>query len=521
MAESTLCKCGLRRGSSDDESSDSNRSLRCKGSTIAYNIFYHPLRHFPGPLAARASPWWKVYKEIFQQECIYHALLDLHGRYGEIIRIGPNELHFSNPSAFNDIYGSSIRWDKNEEFYHSFGASRSILGIISYTESKQRKDILQPFFSRRATLKLQKLLRDNMDKLVEAISKNNLNGRPSDLLYAFRCFTVDTIMTVCFGKSMNAIDAPAFQAPIILALDNTIKSMPAVMHFPLLRTIIFSIPPEVSMKLDPKNAALAELQVMLGTQVKEVTSRPEVLSDSPQETIFHRLLDRNSYQEGELPDAQTLYEEAQNMIVAGGLNVGDACMIGHFHVVANPDLYTRLRAEVSSAWPSIHDAPSVEALERLPLLTATIKESLRHSPGASCSLTRVVPIGGATIGGAEVPGGTVVGMSNPQVHMNSDIFAEPERFLPERWFGEKGRALEQWLVPFSRGPRMCLGVNLAWAELYIVFATMIRRFDMRIDGTTREDLAWRDCVLPYFTGRHLHMWCEPVNGKMQMSSKDE
>jgi cytochrome P450 len=44
------------------------------------------------------------------------------------------------------------------------------------------------------------------------------------------------------------------------------------------------------------------------------------------------------------------------------------------------------------------------------------------------------------------------------VHYNADIFPEPESFVPERWLDES-TDLDKWLVAFSRGPRMCLGIK--------------------------------------------------------------
>jgi hypothetical protein len=34
---------------------------------------------------------------------------------------------------------------------------------------------------------------------------------------------------------------------------------------------------------------------------------------------------------------------------------------------------------------------------------------------------------------------------------------------------------------------------------------------MRLDGTKKEDMVWRDCFTPYFYGRHLRVWCVPVD----------
>lgn len=62
---------------------------------------------------------------------------------------------------------------------------------------------------------------------------------------------------------------------------------------------------------------------------------------------------------------------------------------------------------------------------------------------------------------------------------------------------------------------MCFGMNLAWAEMYIALATMIRHFDLTIDGTTAEDMQWREFIAAYYPNRHLHAWCRPVgSGKV-------
>ncbi len=79
-----------------------------------------------------------------------------------MVRIGPNELHFANPSAYQDIYSPTARWDKERILYEAFGEDHSSFGLITYAEAKQRKDVLQPMFSRRAILNMQTLVRQNV-----------------------------------------------------------------------------------------------------------------------------------------------------------------------------------------------------------------------------------------------------------------------------------------------------------------------------------------------------------------------
>ena len=49
---------------------------------IIYNLFFHPLREYPGPVAARATIWWKTYVEVVKQESMVDVLFKLHKQYG-------------------------------------------------------------------------------------------------------------------------------------------------------------------------------------------------------------------------------------------------------------------------------------------------------------------------------------------------------------------------------------------------------------------------------------------------------
>lgn len=55
-----------------------------------------------------------------------------------------------------------MRWDKEAKLYESFGEDRSSFGLVRYQDAKQRKDVLQPLFSRRAILGMQSLVREKV-----------------------------------------------------------------------------------------------------------------------------------------------------------------------------------------------------------------------------------------------------------------------------------------------------------------------------------------------------------------------
>ncbi|SMR47245.1 unnamed protein product [Zymoseptoria tritici ST99CH_3D1] len=477
--------------------------------TFLTNVFRHPLAQFPGPLLA-STGWYKTWQEVFRGRNWIDVLRELHAQYGEVVRVGPNELQFSDPEAYPDIYNASNRWSKEATLYQSFGEDQSSFGFLHYREAKQRRDVLAPLFSRRAILDLQGVVRGIMDRLCVHLAKENAEGKSSDMLFALRCFTLDTIVTYCFAQDIHATEAKDFQAPVVVAMDASLPTFVVFKHFSAVRKLVFSFPGWLTKMTAPGLGGLVDLQQLLGAQVKEVASNPELLKQTSHPTIYHRLLDPEANEAAGVPSQQSLYEETQALLFGGADSVGNTVTIGLYHVLQSPKMISRLKAELLRVWPDLQSQPRVEVFEKLPFLAAVIKESLRLAPGVTAPLPRVVPSSGATISGRHIPPGAIVGVAQVMVHSNPDIFVSPEKFDPERWLGGEASSLERWLVPFSRGPRACLGQTLAMCELQVAFAGLFRRFDIQLDEASTDSLAWRECFLPHFNANHMRAFCKPV-----------
>ncbi len=87
-------------------------------------------------------------------------------------------------------------------------------------------------------------------------------------------------------------------------------------------------------------------------------------------------------------------------------------------------------------------------------------------------------------------------MTSTLMHLNPAIFPSPHEFRPERWLNDP--RLDRYLVPFSKGSRQCLGINLAHTELYLCLACVFRQYgvhgqqnpsgEMELYKTTKEDV---------------------------------
>lgn len=488
-------------------------------ASLVHNVYFHPLRRFPGPIAARASEWWKVYIEVWKKESMTEVLARLHERHGDVVRTAPNELHFASPKAYFDIYAPAVRWDKERVLYHSMGVNSTSFGYLKYPQAKQRKDVLQPLFSRRAVSAIQSLVQHKLNDYCDTLAQNHAAAESSNMYLGLRCLTVDTISAFCFGRSLNALSAPRFEAPIVIAMDYANPEFLPFKHLPSYRNLIWALPPSISAKILPDTSGFAQISNLTQEQVNAAIADPSSLQKYSHPTIYHRLLDPAAQDGHPIPSKELLLEEAKNLIFAGTDTTGNTLYVGVWHLMRDMSLQTRLRRDIKSAWPTLSDAPSYECLASIPLLAAVIKESLRISSGVASPLSRVVSPQGAIIGGHAVPGGTVVGMSAVFMHNDASVFHEPHAFKPERWLGPNAKELEKYLVSFSRGPRSCLGINLAHCELYMSFATLVRRFEMSLDEAIEPKLnvdeygklMWKDTFLPWFYGQQVKAWCKPVD----------
>ncbi|KAG6833729.1 hypothetical protein H0H87_001161 [Tephrocybe sp. NHM501043] len=426
--------------------------------TIVYRLFFHRLRDFPGPRLAAITPLYKIYYEVFRGGELLQHLIQLHAVYGNVVRIAPNELHFNEYAAHSAIYATGSHFTKDRAFYHSFGADESAFGAIQPQDSKLRRNMLAPLFSRRAILNIEHNIQDKVERLISRLATNH-QEKPADMMLAFRCATMDIIASHCFPSSESSLNAPDFHDPFIVATREAIPSIWLMKFCPGLTTLFHHLPSWLTRRL-PSSSILAftRLSKMISEDVDRMlvdNNFVEALDDGL--TIYGHLL-HTSKQELKR-SRRSLVEEMFSLLQAGTESPGNACAVGTYHVLSDPQVHARLFEELSHAWPD-SDAPvEYSVLEKLPYLTAVIKESLRLSHGIVTPLPRIVGPMKTMISGHAVPPGVNAFCAICFLVFSFLLYEKPQQFLPDRWMKPNSKELDQYLLPFSKGPRMCMGVK--------------------------------------------------------------
>ncbi|KAF8271865.1 putative P450 monooxygenase [Lactarius quietus] len=466
-------------------------------STAFYNVYIHPLAHFPGPRLAAASKFWLAYQEFVRGVSLSDVRDELHAKYGDIVRLQPNLLHFANPHAYNEIYNVKNKWDKDTAVYRAFDLDESSACFIKYRDAKIRRDVLSPMFSRSSILKMQDLILERVKILSDALAVQYAAGKSSNLYLGFRCFSTDVLMHFCYDKSLEATREPDFEAEIVLALDNTVPVLSLCKYSSVFVFLVHHLPVWLAKNVGSSVlAATFRVRELLAAQIDAILRDPSELTLATHPIIYHALLSPEANKGRPLPSRQSLLNEACILLGAGADTTGVALTITTHHLLHNPAVLQRLRAELRAAWPALENVPRYETLEKLPYLTAVIKEGLRMFPSATAH-PRVVPPEGAVISGSFIPGGTVVGQSF--------VF-----FLPERWLGPEAKASEAALSVFSKGPRSCFGVNLAYLKLYTELAHLFRRFELSFDESRPASLKIKEHFVPAFVEEPLRVYCKPA-----------
>ncbi|THU85695.1 cytochrome P450 [Dendrothele bispora CBS 962.96] len=477
---------------------------------FVYRLLFHPLRKFPGPWLAAATDYYAGYFDLVKGGKLLFHIENLHLKYGPVVRVGPNTLHFSEPQAFADIYTYGSAFRKSEQLYDAFFHTReSSHGFKDPQKARTRRMMLNPFFSRQAILKLRHVVQGKVNRLVSRI-KDYPHGGPVDLASAFRSLTMEIITGYCFATGYDSLEHPTFRHPLILVFEQVIINFWLAKYFTTLMRLSMATPIWVVKLINPSLLEYLYMKQDIEDRIERYLEDESSLRTVEHETIFHRLLlpetKDGSIDRSLRPSKKSLIDEAFTLLGAGGDTVGNTCSTGTFFALDNPAIGSRLKEELRQAWPDEDSDPDLAVLEQLPYLTAFIKESLRFTHGVVTPLPRIVGPTDAKIGGFVVPAGTVVEMSCVFLHKNPAIFKDHETFSPDRWMGPGSKELETYLVPFSKGPRMCLGINLAWCELYLILGTLFRRLDLNLYDTTIDDFkTFKELFVPVWEGKRLRV----------------
>ncbi|KAF1945984.1 benzoate 4-monooxygenase cytochrome P450 [Clathrospora elynae] len=467
---------------------------------VVYNIFFHPLSSFPGPRWAVASYLSEFYYDVVKGGLQLKKVVEMHERYvGPIVRYNPDELHINDPFFYEKIYaGAGQKREKDYNSQLSSGVQFAMVATIGHDLHRQRRGYLSSLFSKKSISEIEPSIQAKVDKLVEKLKEAHHMGETLIGVLVFGALTTDVVTHYAYGKSFEELDKPGFPCRLEHDVKGMLLSLHARRYFPTIFRVLTLLPEWALVRLNPDVVSYLDLdRRVTQLSIEAINSRKSEARPTKNANLFDALTDSS------IPThertVQRLKDESQLVLIAGLDTTARFLTAVVCYLVTYPDTLAKLRAELHTMTDKQESRPTWSQLETLPYLTAFINEALR----CHCSITSRfprVPLEPLVYKDWVIPAGTSVGASPWLLNRHPDVFPDPDAFRPERWLEAEARGeyLTRYLVTFAKGSRGCLGINLAYAELYLTVTALVQNFDMElVDSSIANIIPVRDFALGF------------------------
>ena len=365
-------------------------------TTILFNLYFHPLREIPGPKIFAASRLPYVYSALSG-----HLAVDFkafHERYGPVVRTAPNEISFTEPTAWENIYGQrQSRYAKFKKNYDTFHQNQNDLAhslfIAGDADHLRMRKVLAHAFSERSLHEQEPIIQGHVDTLIENLHNHIVHSSQTvDLVDWFNYVAFDIVADLSFGEPFDTLNDSLYR-PWVKTLSKAWKVFTFVSALKSIvpsGTIFSLIIPEslIGKQLDNFNMVLERVR----ERTKTERDRPDFIS---------YMVKHNS---GKTMTSTEIVSNASLLIAAGTETVATLLPAAAYLLTTNPATMVRATSEVRDAFQD-SSSIDIQSVSSLKYLSAVINEALRLFPPVPEGLPRVTPLEGQSICDLWIPGG--------------------------------------------------------------------------------------------------------------------
>lgn len=465
---------------------------------LLFPVFLSPLARIPNAhFTSSFSPLWILWKRYKYNEI--RSIFAAHKKYGPIVRLGPNELSvncvdngvgtiygrgFKKSPWYTNLfpnYGYILRSIQRSCWLLTYSSERNMFSMIDSSSHSIRKRLISNAYSKsfiQASSDLRELSREIIfGRLLPIIESSAADQTPLDVFDLNFASTMDLMTAYVFGlsSSTNFLQDPDSRRKFF----NLYHSRKKYMFWPGELFSLLSLFGRFKTLLRPQwidtaNQALEDWCLKMCSSAEFSSSvQPTKGSIQTRAVIYNSLsqpLLSSSFKTSSASEKLAIIaSEALDQIGAGHETSGITLTYFMHQLSQRPSLQSLLRTELLTLSPPIlypsyitnRTLPSFRSLDTLPLLHATIFETLRlHAPipGPQPRVTPLMPTSLAN--SPPLPAGVRVSANAHCLHRNPEVFPNPEEWRPERWLDANKEAhakMMRWFWAFGSGGRMCIG----------------------------------------------------------------
>jgi len=404
---------------------------------------------------------------------ILFNFIDLWREFGDLCHVKLGPLHLYLVIKPEHVHHVLVRNPDNYIKGSAYRSFRLLVGQGLVTSDgdlwRQQRRVMQPMFTPRATSQFVDLMVNAIERMADRWQDAALTGQPLNLDDEMARLTMSIISQTIFGVDLGSesgVVSQAFHEAFAFVTARTMSAAP----FPLLW-------PLPSHRHFQRNRRVIDdfVQTQIG-KGRQCQSQASLLS------ILLQAIDEET---GQPMTDEQVRDEVVTLFLAGFETTARSLTWGWYLLSQHPDVVQRLEAETDAALGK--RSPTLADLAALPYTRMVVDEILRLYPPAGMLARQVVA--DDVIDGYRIRGGSIVMLMPFLTHRYPGVWADPEKFRPERFHPDCADLRpKSAYIPFSGGARICLGNHFALTEMVYTFAMLIARY--RLQRTTPEPIGY-------------------------------
>jgi cytochrome P450 len=329
---------------------------------------------------------------------------------------------------------------------------------------KRQRRMMNPAFEQARIKIVFELMRDAVDASIARLETASREG-PIDIDVEMTHVTADIIFRTIFSKALETREArlnfAAFQR-----FQETAYA-PGVSRYAGLPRFLSHL------RYRRARVAAAEIRGVLDPIVKVRYDSFHRGEPQHHEDILSALIAIKDPVDGTHFDFRELCEQVSMLFLAGHETSASALSWALFILSRQPDVQERLYREALDLFGD--RVPRFSDMKRLNLARNVFRETLRlYPPVAFLPRDATEPV---TMRGKRIKPGAIISISPWIIQRHTRLWSHPNVFDPDRW--DRDDSIESQrnaYLPFSLGPRVCLGAAFALQEATLILSMLVRRF---------------------------------------------
>ncbi|XP_028789984.1 carotene epsilon-monooxygenase, chloroplastic [Neltuma alba] len=417
---------------------------------------------------------------------LFLPLFKWMNEYGPIYRLAAGPRNFvvvSDPAVAKHVlknYGTYAKGLVSEVSEFLFGSGFAIAEGALWTV--RRRAVVPSLHKRYLSVIVDRVFCRCAERLVEKLQYDALNGTPVNMEEKFSQLTLDVIGLSVFNYNFDSLNT---DSPVIEAVYTALKEAEArstdILPYWKVKALCKIIPRQI--KAEKAVNVIRETVEELIVKCKEIVEAAGERIDGNDEYVNNTdpSILRFLLASREEVSSLQLRDDLLSLLVAGHETTGSVLTWTLYLLSKDSSSLAKAQEEVDRVLQGRR--PAYEDIKNLKFLTRCIIESLRLYPHPPVLLRRA-QVPDVLPGDYKVDAGQDIMISVYNIHHSSEVWERAEEFLPER-FDLDGPVPNETntdfrFIPFSGGPRKCVGDQFALLEATIALAIFLQHMNFEL-----------------------------------------